>query len=115
MMQFQWQVYRALELIPDTVPLPVAEQARRLPLPSGNAMVNSLLSELSSEQQIQFLQVCWQLEIAPFSPELRTAPSRPTPKLVALLKLIWQVSTRDPELETWHRKNSYGQAWSWMS
>jgi hypothetical protein len=59
----QWQAYRQLELIPDSVPNP-AEQTHYLAAglnPFWRKLLALLIDELVEEQRVEYLDRCWSL------------------------------------------------------
>lgn len=106
----QWQIYKALELIPDSVPEPASNShwLGEAVQPAWRSMVNRWAEETSKAQQIEHLKQCWLLS-------LQSANSGETPRspLGAALGLLWRSLTRDPEIEG-SNPYIYARAWDWM-
>jgi hypothetical protein len=63
-MKTQWQDYRELELIPDSVPPPDIPQAPivRWLYDNCQALYNNLTCSLSADQPVDYLEQCFQLD-----------------------------------------------------
>lgn len=62
-MKTEWQHYKSLELIPDTVPEPRSHKlAMILPLSLGwRLLINALVREHLSENRTEYLERCWNM------------------------------------------------------
>jgi hypothetical protein len=60
-MKNQWQLYKKLELIPDSVPQPLTKRTvLTFPLKLvWKVLINALANELVHEQQVEYLERCW--------------------------------------------------------
>lgn len=60
---YQWQTYKQLELIPDSVPNPYASGSAftfGLSL-AWRSLLSLLMDELVDEQQVEYIERCWTL------------------------------------------------------
>jgi hypothetical protein len=67
--KFQWQAYKELELIPDFLPYP---QVNKPSFAFGleevwRLLIIALTQELVYEQQVEYLERCWMLDV--FEPD----------------------------------------------
>lgn len=58
----QWQTYKELELLPDSVSQQETNKSIMLPLRAAwRLLIHALANELVFEQQIEYLERCWTL------------------------------------------------------
>lgn len=61
-MNVQWQRYKELELVPDTISAPKRHRFELFPLVAAwRSLVNALMWEHFHEQRTEYLERCWQL------------------------------------------------------
>ncbi|PSB30227.1 hypothetical protein [Chlorogloea sp. CCALA 695] len=61
-MNVQWQRYKELELVPDTISVPKRQGLQLLPLTAvWRIFVNALMWEHFYEQRTDYLERCWEL------------------------------------------------------
>ncbi len=61
-MNVQWQRYKDLELIPDTISAPKRHRFQLLPLAvAWRTLVNALMWEHYYEKRTDYLERCWEL------------------------------------------------------
>ena len=61
-MNVQWQQYKELELIPDSISAPKRHRFKLFPLDAAwRCLVNALMWEHLYEQRTDYLERCWQL------------------------------------------------------
>ncbi|WNZ24931.1 hypothetical protein HJG54_20135 [Leptolyngbya sp. NK1-12] len=77
----QWQRYRQLELLPESVPNPYLENTFGLGW-LWRGFVKALVDELIEEQQVDYLNRCWSLD------EFGEAEASPPHSLQRLWKLM---------------------------
>ncbi|WAL60756.1 hypothetical protein [Thermocoleostomius sinensis] len=65
----QWQRYKQLELIPDSVPIPSANLIDQIKY-FWHTLINRDQPLLYRVQQIEHLNNCWQLELGPSHPQV---------------------------------------------
>jgi hypothetical protein len=71
-MKMQWQIYQALELIPDAVQCPRASVWKRWLAPLRRSLANTFVRELSQRHQILLFKRCLDLESHEFPLQSRT-------------------------------------------
>ena len=61
-MNVQWQQYKELELVPDTISAPKRRYFNLFPLAAAwRSLVNALVWEHFYEQRTDYLERCWEL------------------------------------------------------
>lgn len=77
----QWQLYKQLELIPDSVPNPQTHSKLGLSW-VWRSLIELLIDELIDEQEVDYLERCWTLEE---SEAVQQSPSKTLQRLWILM------------------------------
>lgn len=107
-MKTQWQIYKELELLPDSIPQPGADN-RLFALHLNKVwrvLSNTLPAKLPHEQQVEYLEQCLVLDCGYY-----LAGNNTWQKLWTLLnQLLWQPQSHT-EPRIWQRLDRAGYTW----